>query len=1186
MSYWSKYPTERLGEFVHTHLHSKFSPRDAFNSHEEILAYVKEIGQKAVALTDHYYMYNICDFYFKSKETGVKAIIGCELGVTPEGRSYDILGEEEDYFHITALAMNEVGKKNLMKLATQSTVRNNDKNVDKSEKNFYRFPRVKWQDFQKYNEGIIIISGCLNGEINNLITRSRYDAAVEVALRYKELFGDNYYIEFQDHGIDQQIKNNWEMLKLCEEVDVKPILTNDAHYTYQDYAEAHGRMSYGAKGQKYDGLGNVPYYTTDDFYIKNSDEMWEIAMKYDCPQMYNSTVEVGEKCEVVGFDTTEIKFPQAQLEKFETADEELRDLAFQLLTKKYPEPDEHVPIFIVDDNGDLVDSGKRSQETPNERLDRELTDIAEAGYSDYFLIVYDILKYCHDNDILVGSGRGSAGGSIVANTLDITDICPLKYGLFFERFFNKGRVDSPPDIDIDFPPSRRDEVIAYIVNKYGSDRVCQITTFGEIGGKSALNIACSSLYGDKKLATQIGYKVAKKGTLEWQIENVGDMKKEYKDKKKAEVIDWGIEITGCINNASTHAAGVVIGKEPLTEYIPLYANDNASGWTSQFEYKLLEKMRLLKMDILGLETLDMYQNTIWHIEETRGVTIDLKKIPEHDKKTFELFRIGDTKGIFQLEADWCNDLVKRANVRHFDHISALVALIRPGSMNSGMTETYMKCALGEQRPKAIHPNISYATEETYHCLLYQEQLMETAKALAGYDLLEADKLRKAVSKSNKDELKKMRQQFVDGCASHIDLPSKEANEIFDAIEKFGDYGFNKAHSVGYAKNSYISAYFKTHYFPEFMSALLTSVVGDFDKTNRYIDNILEHGYKMLPPSINVATDEFVPDLENKAIRFPLSAIDGVGPSAVDAIIEERNLNGEYKSFEDFVYRLPGNKVKKDTIQALICVGAFDELDYTRKDLYEGYEDKIADIRGKGKKAKARGLGIGGKEVTPSVVHKTGEEFTNEELVADEIDFIGFAFSLTEEEEEKRLRKILKNSKVDRGGKKDKRSSRSERSSRRGSTTTKEEPKTETKSKVSAVEKLKRMKEKKAETKAEVSAEEVAKAGSVKSSIKDRLSSKTRTAKKAEPVDVVEDDNESIIVTINSSDRLSFIKIIKVTSKYKVPTGVPVAFEVVVSDDSSYILETNLLVKEHKRYSKILEKIVGSENVRFGSGEWD
>ena len=1183
--------SKRSGEFVHLHVHSRYSPRDAYNNYSEILAYTRDIGQQAVAITDHYYMYNISEFYFESIKNdedgnplyGVKGIIGCELGLAPEGKSYDLLSDEKSYFHITALAMNEVGKKNLMKIASISTMRDDE--------HFYRYPRVVFDDFKKYNEGIILLSGCLGSELNSLLTYGKYNIAKEVAKKYKDVFGDRYYIEVQDHGIPQQIKNNKSLLKLCEELDIKPVLTNDVHYTEKDYAEAHGRLVYGAKGQLYEGLGEVDYYTTPDFYLKDSDEMWEIAMKYDCPQMYNSTVEIGERCEVVGFDTTEIKFPAAKLEKYDSADRELEHLIMQFITNKYPNPNQRVPVSAWDgqtDNISKIPDEMLSPQTPMERAKQELIDIAEAGYSDYFLIVYDMLKYAHENGIMVGPGRGSAGGSILANILDIVDICPLKYGLFFERFFNKGRVDSPPDIDIDFPPSRRDEVMTFLVNKYGEDRVCQITTFGEISGKSALHIACSSLYGDKKLSNSIGYAFPKKGgDLAYLIENHEPMIKEYKDKDKREVIDWALELTGCVNNTSTHAAGVVIGREPLTNFIPLYANQNASGWTSQFEYALLEKMRLLKMDLLGLETLDVIQNTLWNIEETQGKKISLKDIPENDEKTFRMLRAGDTKGVFQIEADWCTDIVKRANIHHFDHISALVALIRPGSLNSGMTESYLRRALGEEKAVSVHPKIDHITGETYHCFVYQEQVMKTAEVLAGFDLLKADKLRKTIAKSKREEILNFKDDFIKGAQEVSGMSKKDATEIFDAFEKFGAYGFNKAHSVGYAKNSYITAYLKANYFLEFMSALLTSVVGATDKTVTYINNVLEHGYKMMPPDINISTNEFVPDAKNNSIRFPISAIDGVGPSAVDAIVEERELGGPYKSFEDFVYRTPGKAVKKDTIASLIVVGAFDSMGYTRKDLYEDCDDIVARIRGQKKKVKAKGLGIGGKqEEVEKEISPSGDEYDSSELVEDELNYIGFAFSLTEEEEAKRLRKIKKNSKVNYDD-----ADLYEGGSKSSSSSSK-------KSKISALKKLRSMRNESSEETVDepMSKEDDEKARSIRGNIMSKISkSNIRKAyKDVSGKDMVEssdvqldaEDEKVVLLSVNVDDNIFISKITKVSAKYKSDSGVKVVFEVTTTDESKYILETGLRVDNSKRFALLMNKIIGENNVRVVEPYWN
>jgi len=878
--------------FIHLHVHSEYSILDGFLRIGDLIKRVKEFKMPAVALTDHGGMYGVIPFYKRAKKEGIKPIIGVEMYFSPTSR-FDKKGKEDAVnYHILLLAKNFKGYQNLTRLVSIGHL-----------EGFYYKPRIDMEILREHSEGLIVGTSCLKGEIPSLILSGQYERAKKRVYEFKEIFGDDFYIELQNHHLPEEERVIPELLRLAKETDTKYFASNDAHYLKKEDAKAHGIL---LCIQTQTTISNPDRlkFQTDEFYLKSFEEMWELFK--DIPDAIHTTMEIAEKCEV------EIPLGKSRLPKFPLPEGED---AFSVLKRKCEDGIEE----------------KFGKETPEimERLTRELSVIKEMGFSDYFLIVSDFVSFAKRKGIRVGPGRGSAAGSLVSYLLGITEINPLQYNLLFERFLNPQRI-SLPDIDIDFSDERRDEVIEYVRKKYGEDRVAQIATFGRMEARGVIRDVGRVLGYSAKEMDRIAKLIPFGMNFNDALANEPLLKKEMEsDENKRELFELSMKLEGLIRNFSTHAAGIVIGDTPLSDLVPLQFTKDKSV-TTQYDKDVLEEMGLLKMDFLGLRTLTVIENALTLINREREENFEIEKIPLDDEKTFSLLREGKTIGVFQLESPGMRRVLTGVKPNTMEDIIAVLSLYRPGTIKSGQVDEFIKRKHGVIDYTSIHPLLDEILKPTYGIIVYQEQVMQVAQKLAGYTLAEADLLRKAMGKKKKDIMAKLRDDFINRCINN-GIEREIAERVFNTIEKFAEYGFNKSHSTAYATISYQTAYLKAHYPKEFFTALLTSVSGNEDREEVYIKEAESMGIKILPPDINKSDIYF--KIEGDAIRFGFSAIKNVGENAAKIIVEERE-KGEYRSFYDFLTRCKSGKINKKVIESLIKAGAFDSLNPDRALLLE------------------------------------------------------------------------------------------------------------------------------------------------------------------------------------------------------------------------------------------------------------
>ena len=887
--------------FAHLHVHTEYSLLDGSNKINECVARVKELGMDSVAITDHGVMFGVIDFYRAAKAAGIKPVLGCEVYVAPGSRFDKEAGGSGDdrYYHLVLLAENDVGYHNLMKLVSRGFT-----------EGYYYKPRVDMELLAEFHEGIIALSACLAGEVQRNIMRGMYSEASAAALRYQEIFGEgNFFLELQDHGMQEQKMVNQSLLRLSKETGIELVATNDVHYTYEDDVKPHDILLCIQTGKKLADEDRMRY-EGGQYYIKSEAEMQEL-FPYALQALEN-TQRIADRCNV------EIEFGVTKLPKYDVPDgytswEYLRKLCFEGLARRYPEVDDSL----------------------KERLEYELSVIHKMGYVDYFLIVWDFIKYAKDHDIIVGPGRGSAAGSIVSYCLEITSIDPIRYQLLFERFLNPERV-SMPDIDVDFCFERRQEVIDYVVEKYGSDRVVQIVTFGTLAARGVIrdvgrvmdlpyafvdNIA-------KMVPTELNI------TLERALSMNPELRKVYQeDEQVRELIDMSKRLEGLPRHTSMHAAGVVISQKAVDEYVPLSLGSDGSV-TTQFTMTTLEELGLLKMDFLGLRTLTVIQNAAQLAGKSAGRAIDMESIDYDDKDVLNSIGTGRTDGIFQLESGGMKSFMKELKPQNLEDIIAGISLYRPGPMD--FIPQYIKGKNNAQSITYDCPQLEPILAPTYGCIVYQEQVMQIVRDLAGYTLGRSDLLRRAMSKKKGDVMKKERQSFVygneeegvPGCIKN-GIDEKTANKIYDEMIDFAKYAFNKSHAAAYAVVSYQTAWLKYYYPVEFMAALMTSCIDNPGKVAEYIYTCRQQmGIEIMPPDINKGLGNFT--AEDGCIRYGLSAIKSIGRPVIEAVIEERNANGPFKTLKDFIERLPGKEINKRTIENFIKAGAFDSLGGTRK----------------------------------------------------------------------------------------------------------------------------------------------------------------------------------------------------------------------------------------------------------------
>ena len=885
--------------FTHLHVHTEYSLLDGSNKIKEYVDRVKELGMDSAAITDHGVMYGVIDFYRAARAAGINPILGCEVYVAPGSRFDRETGSGEDrYYHLVLLAENNQGYSNLMKIVSKGFV-----------EGFYYKPRVDLQLLEKYHEGIIALSACLAGEVARFLTRGMYEDAKAAALRYQDIFGKgNFFLELQDHGIPEQQNVNQQLLKMHRETGIELVATNDVHYTLAEDAQPHDVLLCLQTGKKLADQDRMRY-EGGQYYVKSPEEM-ERLFPYATEALEN-THKIAQRCHV------EIEFGVTKLPKFGVPDgytswEYLNELCFKGLEERYQPVNEEL----------------------KERLNYELTTIKNMGYVDYFLIVWDFIKYARDHDIMVGPGRGSAAGSLVAYTLGITQLDPIRYDLLFERFLNPERV-SMPDIDVDFCFERRQEVIDYVRRKYGDDCVVQIVTFGTLAARGVIRDVGRVMDLPYAQVDTIAKMIPQELniTIDKALQMNPEFKKVYEeDKEIHELIDTAKRLEGLPRHTSMHAAGVVISQKDVSEYVPLSRASDGSIVT-QFTMTTLEELGLLKMDFLGLRTLTVIQNAVHLVEQDTGVKLDMQHIDYNDKKVLDSLGTGHSDGVFQLESAGMKNFMKELKPQNLEDIIAGISLYRPGPMD--FIPQYIK---GKNNPDSITydcPQLEPILAPTYGCIVYQEQVMQIVRDLAGYTLGRSDLLRRAMSKKKGDVMQKERQNFVygnpdegvPGCIAN-GIDEKTANKIYDEMIDFAKYAFNKSHAAAYAVVSYQTAWLKYYYPVEFMAALMTSVIDNPGKVSEYIYSCRQMGIKILPPDINKGEGSFSVDGGN--IRYGLAAIKSIGKPVIESIIQERKNGGEFSNLKDFIERLSGKEVNKRTIESFIKSGAFDSLGGTRK----------------------------------------------------------------------------------------------------------------------------------------------------------------------------------------------------------------------------------------------------------------
>ena len=898
--------------FTHLHVHTEYSLLDGSNKIKEYVDRVKALGMDSAAITDHGVMYGVIDFYRAARAAGINPILGCEVYVAPGSRFDREAGSGDDrYYHLVLLAENNQGYSNLMKIVSKGFV-----------EGFYYKPRVDLSLLEKYHEGIIALSACLAGEVARFLTRGMYEDAKKAALRYQDIFGKgNFFLELQDHGIPEQQNVNQQLLKMHRETGIELVATNDVHYTLAEDAQPHDVLLCLQTGKKLADEDRMRY-EGGQYYVKSPEEM-ERLFPY-APEALENTHKIAQRCHV------EIEFGVTKLPKFDvpegyTSWEYLNELCFRGLEERYQPATEEL----------------------KERLNYELSTIRNMGYVDYFLIVWDFIKYARDHDIMVGPGRGSAAGSLVAYTLGITQLDPIRYDLLFERFLNPERV-SMPDIDVDFCFERRQEVIDYVRRKYGDDCVVQIVTFGTLAARGVIRDVGRVMDLPYAQVDTIAKMIPQELniTIDKALQMNPELKKVYEDQKEIhDLIDTAKRLEGLPRHTSMHAAGVVISQKDVSEYVPLSRASDGSIVT-QFTMTTLEELGLLKMDFLGLRTLTVIQNAVHLIEQDAGVKLDMQHIDYNDKKVLDSLGTGRSDGVFQLESAGMKNFMKELKPQSLEDVIAGISLYRPGPMD--FIPQYIR---GKNRPDTIKydcPQLEPILKPTYGCIVYQEQVMQIVRNLAGYTLGRSDLVRRAMSKKKAAVMEKERQNFVygneeegvPGCIAN-GISEQTANKIYDDMIDFAKYAFNKSHAAAYAVVSYQTAFLKYYYPVEFMAALMTSVIEMPTKVAEYIQVCRQMNIKILPPDVNTGEVGF--SVEKGAIRYGLSAIKSVGRPVINALVEEREANGEYRSLKDFIERLTGT-VNKRAIENFIKAGALDCLEGNRRQkmlVYGQIVDSIA-----------------------------------------------------------------------------------------------------------------------------------------------------------------------------------------------------------------------------------------------------
>ena len=973
-----------MANLIPLHIHTEYSLLDGMIRVSDLVNYAKDNGLSAIAITDHGVMYSAIEFYEKAKDAGINPLIGCEFYVH-DGDIHQKDNLHNPLYHLILIAKNETGYKHLIKLVSTAWC-----------EGFYYKPRINFELLKQYHEGLICTSACLGGEILQHLQKGEKDKAIETAKKYQELFGDDYYIELQDHGLEEQKRTNPELIKIAKELGIKMVITNDSHYLRKEDADAQDSLlCLQTNADKSDP--NRFHFPNNEFYVKSQEEMRK-AFSWMDDETFNecvkNTQEAADKCHV------EIELGNAPLPNYEvpegyTNETYLEHIVYEGLKKRYGEI-----------TPDLKD-----------RVDYELRTINKMGFAAYFLITWDFIHYAKTHDIPVGPGRGSAAGSVVAYALEITDLDPIKHHLLFERFLNEERY-TMPDIDIDFCIEKRRQVIDYVTEKYGEDKVCQIITFSTYAPKAAFKGIARILkvpFAESNRLTgliepAIELAAATNPKAKWikdalQVEG-SELRKLYDEDYQIPIpetgetvsyrklIDMSCAIEGLKCGTGTHAAGVIISHAPLDTIIPVQPSKDGIVQTGYPPHEVTEVLSLLKMDFLGLRNLTMIYKTVDMVKQYEGVDIDINNIPLDDPETYKMLVRGETVGVFQLESQGMINLVKRLKPDVFEDLGALVALFRPGPLGSGMVDEFVDRKHGVKEISYPHPLLEPILKDTYGTIVYQEQIMQVFQTLADYSLGQADIVRRMMGKKKIEEMQKQKAKFIELASTHHGMKEADATTLFEQIEKFASYCFNRSHSAAYAFVAYQTAYLKCHYPVEYLSALLSSVSDNKDQTQLYIEEAHRYGIKVLPPDINKSYLEYTPDGEN--IRFGLAAIKQVGEPVCEAIIKERNENGEFKNIFDFCKRLDSKFVNKKSLEGLIKAGAFANIEKSRKQLFENIEH-ILDVTSK--EAKDRAMGqvslfstVENSDDFTGVQYQllgSDEEYTDKELQQFEKEFLGF-----------------------------------------------------------------------------------------------------------------------------------------------------------------------------------------------------
>ncbi|MDI6734356.1 MAG: DNA polymerase III subunit alpha [Patescibacteria group bacterium] len=884
-----------MSKFIHLHVHSHYSLLDGLAKIDDLISRAKFLNMDALALTDHGNLYGAIEFYKKAKNANIKPILGVEAYLAPYGRLNKRVKIDELRYHLILLAKNHVGWLNLIQLVTKSYL-----------EGFYYKPRIDKDILQEHHEGLICLSGCFSGEISRLLTAGKIKEAEETAKWYQSIFGEDFYIEIQSHA--PELHKN--LIALGEKLNIQLVVTQDVHYSLKDDQTAHEILLAVQTSSKFDDEDRLSLKNYDIF-LKSQEEI--INDFREIPQAITNSLRIAEKCNLE-ITLGKTLLPKFNLPENETADEYIRKLIQERISHRYQKITPQI----------------------SERLEHELEVIEETGFADYFLIVQDFVNWAKTHGIVVGPGRGSAAGSLVSYILNITNIDPLKYDLLFERFLNPDRVQVP-DIDIDFTDTRRDEVVAYVREKYGANRVAQIITFGTMMARAAIRDTGRALGLSYGLCDQIAKLIPFNMTIAQAMKTVPDLKTIYANNSEAKkLIDFAQKLEGVARHASVHACGVVISAEPLTNFLPLQrAPQGDSTIITQFGMHSVEDLGLLKMDFLGLKNLTIIEKTIRLIKDLRGIQIDIDCIPIDDEETFKLLRGGETTGIFQLESSGMRNYLKELKPTELEDIIAMIALYRPGPME--LIPHYIKRKFGKESITYLHSRLEPILKKTYGVGIYQEQMMRIARDLAGFTLAEADTLRKAIGKKIKKLLDEQKEKLIGGMVKN-GIKQKTAEAIWELFPPFARYGFNRSHAASYAMISYQTAYLKAHYQVEFAASLLNISGGEIERINFLINEAKRLGIKVLPPDINLSFQNFTVD--NGNIRFGLLAVKNIGANIVEFIIQERSRNGPFLDLSNFLSRINHRDLNKKSLESLIKCGAFDSLKVDRGQALDNIENLL------------------------------------------------------------------------------------------------------------------------------------------------------------------------------------------------------------------------------------------------------